>query len=116
MRRRRTIRTPTRNTRCRTTSSGDAPMTLWRRLTRRLRHLDLHWTVRRGVRVRVVEQPGLWMPPDAIAALLAELRDVVRRGIGEDLDYGIVTGEPERLRNAVVTVVYDAATGTPVAF
>ena len=91
-------------------------MTLWRRLTRRLRHLDLHWTVRRGVRVRIVEQPGLWMPPDAIDALLAELRDVVRRGIGEDLDYGIVTGEPERLRNAVVTVVYDAATGTPVAF
>jgi hypothetical protein len=72
--------------------------------------------VRGGVRVRVVEQPGLWMPPEAIAGLLAELRDVVRRGIGEDLDYGIVTGEPERLRNAVVTVVYDAATSTPVAF
>lgn len=87
-----------------------------RRLVRRLRHLDLRWRVRGGVQVRVVEQPGLWMPPAELEALLAELRGIVRRGIGHDLDYGIVTGDPERLRQAVVTVVYDGASGAPVAF
>lgn len=85
-------------------------------LVRRLRHLDLRWKVRGGVQVRVVEQPGLWMAPEELAALLEQLRGIVRRGIGHDLDYGIVTGDPQRLRQAVITVLHDAKTGEPVAF
>ena len=81
-----------------------------------MRHLDLRWKVRGGVQVRVVEQPGLWMAADELEALLEQLRGIVRRGIGHDLDYGIVTGDPERLRQAVITILYDAKTGAPVAF
>ncbi|KFN46847.1 hypothetical protein [Arenimonas metalli] len=81
-----------------------------------MRHLDLRWKVRGGVQVRVVEQPGLWMAPEELESLLAQLRGIVRRGIGHDLDYGIVTGDPERLRQAVITILSDAKTGEPVAF
>jgi hypothetical protein len=56
------------------------------------------------------------MTPDEIASLLDSMREVVRRGIGHDLDYGVLSGDPERLRNAVVTLLYDRAGGAMIAF
>ena len=85
----------------------------WRR---RLHHLDVSLAVSREIRIRVVEQPGLWMTPDEIASLLASMREVVRRSIGHDLDYGVLSGDQERLRNAVVTLLYDRAGGAMIAF
>lgn len=85
----------------------------WRR---RIKYLDLSLAVSRDVRVRVLETPGQWMAPDALEQVLESMRDVVRRGIGRDLDYGILSGEPERLRNAVITLLYDRKSGMLIAF
>lgn len=85
----------------------------WRR---RLHYLDLSIAVSREVRIHVVENPGRWMDPAAIASLLAGMREVTRRSIGEDLDYGVLSGAPERLRNAVITLLYDRSSGALVAF
>jgi len=85
----------------------------WRR---RMKYLDLSLAVSRDVRVRVLERPGQWMTLDALEPLLESMRGVVRRGIGRDLDYGILSGDPERLRNAVITLLYDRKTGALIAF
>lgn len=85
-------------------------------LRARLRYLDLKLPASREVTIRVIEFPGRWMQPSQIETLLGEMRQVVRRGIGKDLDYGILTGDPERLRNGIVTLLYDKASGAPIAF
>lgn len=85
-------------------------------LRARLRYLDLTLPASRAVSIRIVEFPGRWMNRDRIDQLLADLRVVVHRSIGKDLDYGIVTGDPERLRRGIVTLLYDKATGQPIAF
>lgn len=86
------------------------------RLRDRLRYLDLRLPANREVSIRVVEFPGRWMPPAQIEALLGEMRAVVRNGIDKDLEYGILTGEPERLRQGIVTLLYDRASRQPIAF
>ncbi|HEX4268299.1 MAG TPA: hypothetical protein VHY36_10455 [Steroidobacteraceae bacterium] len=83
---------------------------------RRLRNLDLSLPVGREVRVRVIERPGQWMAPESVAKLLEEMRQVVRRGIGRDLPYGVLSGEPERLRGAVITLLHERRTGRLIAF
>ncbi|MBF6987835.1 hypothetical protein [Cupriavidus sp. IK-TO18] len=87
-----------------------------RRIRQRLRYLDLTLNASRSVRIRVVERPGLWMDSARLDAMLAQMRGVVRRGIGKDLDYGVLSGDPERLRRAVVTLLYDRDSGHPIAF
>jgi len=82
----------------------------------RFKYLDLSLPVSREIRVRVVESPGEWMQADALGALLDSMREVVRRGIGEDLHYGVLSGDPERLRNAVITLLYERRGGALVAF
>lgn len=82
----------------------------------RLRYLDLRFPASREVSIRVVERPGLWMSTAQTGALLEELREVTRKGIGANLDYGVLTGDAERLRQAIVTILYDRASGRPVAF
>lgn len=83
---------------------------------KRLRYLDLRLRANRQVSIRIVERPGLWMAEDQIHQLLADLRSVTSKGIGTDLDYGVLTGDPERLRQAIVTLLYDRASGAPIAF
>lgn len=87
-----------------------------RRIRQRLRYLDLTLNASRSVRIRVVERPGLWMDSARLDAMLAEMRGVVQRGIGKDLDYGVLSGDPERLRGAVVTLLYDRDSGRSIAF
>lgn len=48
--------------------------------------------------------------------LLSQMRQVVRNGIGHDLEYGILTGDEERTRQGIVTLLYDKASGKPIAF
>lgn len=81
------------------------------------RHLKLRMGLRRGLSLYIVERPGLSLAPDAQAELLEQLRVVARKVLGEgELDYGVLSGAPERLENAVVTLIQDSATGAPVAF
>ena len=81
------------------------------------RPLSLTMRVGRGLKLRIVERPGLSLPPDAQERLLCDLRRVAASTLGgEALGYGVLSGSPERLANAVVTVVYDTRSGAPVAF
>jgi hypothetical protein len=82
----------------------------------RLHYLDLSIPVTREVRIRVIENPGRWMPSGEFTPLLEAMREVTRRGIGEDLHYGVLSGDPQRLRNAIITLLYDRASGNLVAF
>jgi hypothetical protein len=85
-------------------------------LVRRLRNLDLSLPVGREVLVRVIERPGEWMAPEKVADLLESMREVVRRGIGRNLPYGVLSGEHERLCGAVITLLYERRGGRLIAF
>lgn len=79
--------------------------------------LDLEFPANRDVIVRVVERPGLWMSPQESNDLLAELRSIVVRCLGEaPLAYGVLSGDKARLANAVLTLVYERRTRRPIAF
>ena len=56
------------------------------------------------------------MASQSIAKLLQEMREVVRQGIGRDLPYGVLSGEPERLERAVITLLYEKKSGRLIAF
>ncbi len=81
------------------------------------RYLNLTVPAGRGLTLRVVEKPGSALPPDQLSALIADLRHVARAVLPDgDLEYGILGGDPERLEKTVVTLIYDARSGRPVAF
>jgi hypothetical protein len=66
--------------------------------------------------VRILERPGLWLPPEEQDRLIEELRRVVvSLGVGE-LHYGLLSGDRHRLDQAILTLVEDRSTGAPVAF
>jgi hypothetical protein len=44
------------------------------------------------------------------------MREVVRRGIGQNLDYGVLLGESEPLSRAVITLLYERQKGALIAF
>jgi hypothetical protein len=80
-------------------------------------YLKLTMGVGRGLRLRIVERPGLSLSPEGLADLTADLRRVARTVLPEgDLDYGVLGGDRSRLDHAVITLVYDKRTKAPVAF
>ncbi|KPP91444.1 MAG: hypothetical protein HLUCCA08_09380 [Rhodobacteraceae bacterium HLUCCA08] len=81
----------------------------------RRRYMDV--TLRSGGRVvRIVERPGLWMAPEALQALSADLRAVAARTLGQgDLTYGVFSGDPARMEQTIVTLV-SQPDGRPIAF
>jgi hypothetical protein len=46
------------------------------------------------------------MEPENVVNLLEAMREVVRQGIGRDSGYGVLAGAPERIRRAVITLLY----------
>ena len=70
------------------------------------RELDLELPTARGVTLRILERPGLWMDPEERAGLLGELRAVALRGTGgAPLKYGILSGEKARWDRAILTII-----------
>ena len=84
--------------------------------TFRRQYLDETVGTRLGGVIRVVERPGLWMKPGALAALVTDLQSVVRAAVpvGE-LAYGAASGDRARLESSIVTLVYDER-GRPAGF
>lgn len=69
------------------------------------------------LRLRIVERPGLSLTADALETLLEDIRSIARTTLPEEeLQYGVLGGERERIENVVVTVLYDSATSAPLAF
>lgn len=88
--------------------------TVFRTLGRK--HMDV--TLRSGSDyvVRIVERPGVWMAPDDLAALSADLRRVAVRTLDAgSLTYGVFSGDKARMGEVIITLVC-RRDGTPVAF
>ena len=82
----------------------------------RRRYLDVRFRTRGSSRARIVEFPGRWMAADELDRLIEDIRTVVRAGVpGGSLDYGVLS-DPERLKHAVLTLIYAEPDGRPVAF
>lgn len=80
-------------------------------------YLDLSFRPTSQVTARIVERPGLWMERGEIDALLADMRMVAAKTVTQDeLDYGVLTGDADRLAASIVTILHDRATGAPIAF
>lgn len=70
-----------------------------------------------GLATRIVERPGTTLSPVACRALIDDLRQVASATLpAADLEYGVLGGDPARLADAVVTIVYEKATRRPIAF
>jgi hypothetical protein len=79
--------------------------------------IDLTLRTHPGLVTRIVERPGLSLPPAGLDELLMQLRTVAGKTLpAGSLAYGLFSGERERLARAVVTLVSDEATGDPIAF
>jgi len=79
-------------------------------------YLDLRLRSGRDLTVRVIERPGLWMDDSRLAALVADLRQVAARVLGGGaLQYGVFSGDRDRLSRTIVTLVRDRD-GAPIAF
>ena len=81
------------------------------------KYLNLELSAGAKMRVQILERPGLWMEAAQLDNLVRDLRHVASRVLAEgDLDYGVLSGEKERLDNIVVTLIRDRESGRPVAF
>jgi hypothetical protein len=80
-------------------------------------NMDLAFRPSRGLEVRIVERPGLWMAPKALDALIADCRSVAATCLGgESLDYGLFGTDKAARERTIVTLIRDRATGKPIAF
>jgi hypothetical protein len=79
--------------------------------------IDLALRTHAGLSTRIVERPALALPPAELDALVSQLRIVAAKTLPEEsLSYGIFSGEPERLKRAVITLISEEASGRPIAF
>ena len=84
--------------------------------TLRRPYLNESLSVRDGVRLRILERPSRWMSDAELEKLTADLQRVVRQATpAGSLDYGVASGDRNRLDNAIITLV-TTRDGTPVAF
>ncbi|WP_341365620.1 hypothetical protein [Yoonia sp. BS5-3] len=66
--------------------------------------------------VRIIERPGLWMAPDALAELSANLRQIAAKTLDAgSLTYGVFSGDKARMEAVIITLVA-RRDGTPIAF
>ncbi|MET3900195.1 hypothetical protein ABIB57_004158 [Devosia sp. UYZn731] len=80
-------------------------------------YLDLSLPVGQSRRMRIIERPGLWMKPEALAGLVGKLRQIASRTLADkDLEYGIFSGDKSRLESTFITLVTDSKSGAPIAF
>lgn len=78
--------------------------------------LDLRFRPTRNLEVRIVERPGAWMPATQLDALVTDCAKVVAASLPAPLDYGLFGSDPAARARTVVTLIYDRASGAPIAF
>ena len=83
--------------------------------------INLTWRSGRNLWTRIVERPAIALPAESVAVLVTDLRTIARTTLSDDeLNYGVLGGDQERLKNCVITIVYqsDAKRGPrrPIAF
>ena len=83
--------------------------------------INLTWRSGRSMWTRIVVRPGMALTADQTTALVADMRAIASLTLkGEDLEYGVLGGDADRLNNCVITVVYQSekpkGPRRPVAF
>jgi hypothetical protein len=79
--------------------------------------LDLTLATGRQLETRIVERPGLWMTDGQLVALSEDLIAVASKTLPRgSLTYGVFSGDPERLKSTIITIVRRKDTGRPIAF
>ncbi|WP_333714170.1 hypothetical protein [Yoonia sp.] len=79
--------------------------------------LDVTLTTGRQLQTRIVERPGLWMTDAQLEALSQDLITVASKTLPRgSLTYGVFSGDPERLKSTIITIVRRKDTGQPIAF
>jgi GNAT superfamily N-acetyltransferase len=79
--------------------------------------IDLTLRTHPGLSTRIVESPGLSLPPAERDALLSQLRAVAGKTLSEkSLGYGVFSDEREATARAIITLICEEATGRPIAF
>ena len=79
-------------------------------------HMDVTLRHGRDRVVRIMERPGRWMSEQDLHALTKDLRQIASKTLDEgSLTYGVFSGNRERMRDTIVTLV-SARDGTPIAF
>lgn len=69
-----------------------------------------------GLRVRIIERPGLWMNDRDLTALSADLRQIAGQTLpAEGLTYGVFSGQADVMSDVIITLV-SRIDGTPIAF
>lgn len=80
-------------------------------------NLDVTLATGKQFETRIVERPGLWMPESELAALSEDLITVASKTLARGaLTYGVFSGDPERMKSTIITLVRHKETGQPVAF
>jgi GNAT superfamily N-acetyltransferase len=83
----------------------------------RQRRLDLSFRAADGIRIRIVERPAEWMSQAAIQGIVDDIRVVAARTLpAGSLDYGIFKADGQQLSRAILTILYEEASGRPIAF
>ncbi len=91
-------------------------LTVWFRALRQ-RRLDLSFRASGGIRIRIVERPADWMSQQTVQKLMDDIKLVAERTLSSgSLDYGIFKPDGEQLSRAILTILYDEASGRPIAF
>ncbi|MEM8690826.1 MAG: hypothetical protein AAGG57_02985 [Pseudomonadota bacterium] len=80
-------------------------------------NLNLTLATGKDFETRIVERPGLWMSQDDLTTLSQDLIEIASKTLARgSLTYGVFSGDPERLKATIVTIVRRKDTGQPVAF
>lgn len=91
-------------------------LAVWLRALRQKR-LDLTLRAGAGIRVRIVERPAEWMPKEVVQTLIDDVKIVAARTLPSGpLGYGVFKADGKSLSRAILTVLYDEASGRPIAF
>ncbi len=79
--------------------------------------LDVRLPIPGGLAARIIERPGIRLEPPRLEELLRDLRGVADRCVGPGLlRYGLLSGDPKRLADAVVAALYRRDSGEMLAF
>ena len=81
------------------------------------RYIDVKINTGKEFETRIVERPGRWMPADELKTLSSQLASVASHTLpAGSLKYGVFSGNPDNLKNTVITLVRRKDNGQPIAF
>ena len=76
--------------------------------------MDVRLSIPGRYRVRILERPGLWMADAELDKLVADLRHIASKTLpAGDLQYGVFSGDRDRLKHTVITLISRRDDGTP---